>query len=149
MFKKSQWLTLYLVISFNSFAAEGLINVFSQHSFEDTANKLEEVLRDNGMKVFSRVPHSSDALKTGIELPSTELIIFGNPKVGSKLMQCAQTVAIDLPLKALVWQDKDNKVWISYNDPEYLKKRHHMEGCGMQLKNVSGALNKLTSAAAN
>ena len=149
MFKKSQWLTLYLAISFNSFAAEGLINVLSQHSFEDTVNKLEDVLRDNGMKVFSRVPHSNDALKTGIELPSTELIIFGNPKVGSKLMQCAQTVAIDLPLKALVWQDKDDKVWISYNDPEYLKKRHTMEGCDMQLKNVSGALNKLTAAAAN
>ena len=93
MFKKSQWLVLYLVVSFNSFAAEGLINVFSQHSFEDTANKLEAVLRDNGMKVFSRVPHSSDALKPGIELPPTELIIFGKPKVGGKLMQCAQTVA--------------------------------------------------------
>ena len=147
MFKKLQWLIIGLAVSLNSFAADGLINVASQHAFDETADKLEKVLLDNGMTIFARVPHSSDALKVNIELQPTELIIFGNPQVGGKLMQCAQTVAIDLPLKVLVWQDEAGGVWISYNDPEYLKARHDMATCDMQLKQVAGALNKLTAAA--
>ena len=148
MFKKLQWLILCLAVSFNSFATDGLINVASQYSFNETVDNLEKVLLNNGMTIFARVPHSSDALKVNIELQPTELIIFGNPQVGGKLMQCAQTVGIDLPLKALVWQDEDGSVWISYNDPDYLKQRHDMATCDMQLKKVAGALNKLTTAAA-
>ena len=149
MFKKPQWLALLLAFSLNSFAIDGLIDVASKHSFEDTADNLEKILLSNGMTVFARVPHSSDAQKIGIELQPVELIIFGNPQVGGKLMQCAKTVAIDLPLKALVWQDEDDQVWISYNDPVYLKERHNITGCDIQLNNISGALDKLTAAAAN
>ena len=149
MLKKLQWLTLCLALSLSSFASDKLISTASKHSFEDTANNLEKVLLNNGMTIFARIPHSNDAQKIGIELQPMELIIFGNPKVGSKLMQCASSIAIDLPLKALVWQDKNDKVWISYHDPEYFKEQHKMIDCDVQLTNVSGALKKLTAAAAN
>lgn len=139
---------LFLPLSFSAFAADGVINVKSKHSVAATADKLEKVLLSKGMKVFTRVPHSEGAKGVGIDLRPTELIIFGNPKVGSPLMKCAQTVALDLPQKALIWQDADGAVWISYNDPAYLKQRHNIQGCDPVLKKVTGALGKLTGAAA-
>jgi uncharacterized protein (DUF302 family) len=130
------------------FAADGMINVKSSHSVEDTADKLEKVLLSKGMTVFVRVPHSQGAKGAGIDLRPTELIIFGNPKVGSPIMKCAQSAAIDLPQKALIWQDEKDAVWISYNDPAYLQKRHNIQGCDKVLAKVTGALSKLTGAAA-
>ena len=137
-----------LPLSISLFAADGVINVKSQHSVEKTANNLEKVLLSKGMKVFQRVKHSEGAKSVGININPTELIIFGNPKVGSPLMKCAPTVAIDLPQKAVIWQDDNQKVWISYNDPAYLKQRHNIQGCDKVLAKVSGALAKLTGAAA-
>ena len=148
MLKKIIVLFAILPISISIFAADGLINVASIHSVTDTANKLEKVLSSKGMTIFKRIKHSEGAKKVGVDLNPTELIIFGNPKVGSPLMKCTQSVAIDLPQKALIWQDDDNKVWISYNDPAYLKQRHNIQGCEEVLKKVSGALSKLTAAAA-
>ncbi len=136
------------LLSFSSLAAQGVVNVRSAHSVEVTANNLEKVLLSKGMKIFQRIKHSAGAKKVGVDLRPTELIIFGNPKVGSPLMKCAQTVAIDLPQKALIWQDEDNAVWISYNDPEFLKFRHTIEGCDKVLNKVTGALAKMTAAAA-
>jgi uncharacterized protein (DUF302 family) len=136
-------------MSLSVFAVDGMINVASKHSFTDTGDRLEKILLKKGMKVFGRIPHSKGAASVGVDLLPLELIIFGNPKVGSPLMKCAKSVAIDLPQKALIWQDKNDGVWISYNSPDYLKARHNIEGCDKVLNKVSNALNKITSKAAN
>lgn len=148
MFKKILIALVLLSLSFSSLAVDGMINVKSKHSVPATADKLEKVLLAKGMKVFKRVKHSEAAQTVGITLKPMELIIFGNPKVGSPLMKCAKSVAIDLPQKALIWQDKHKGVWISYNDPAYLKQRHIIRGCDEVLSKVTGALSKLTAAAA-
>lgn len=139
---------LIAILPFTTLAADGIVNIKSKHSVSQTANKLEQVLASKGMKIFQRINHSAGAQSVGVDLRPTELIIFGNPKVGSPLMKCAQTVALDLPQKALIWQDENNQVWISYNQPAYLKSRHHIEGCDAVLEKVTGALSKLTAAAA-
>ena len=129
-------------------AADGVIKVKSAFSVAETADRMENVLNKKGMTIFKRIKHSEGAAKVGITLRETELIIFGNPKVGSPLMKCQQSVAIDLPQKALIWQDKKDKVWISYNDPQYLKKRHNIKGCEEVLSKVEKALAGITKAAA-
>lgn len=131
------------------FAAEGMINISSEFSVEETANRLENILKTKGMIIFKQVKHSESAAAIGIELRKTELIIFGNPKVGSPLMQCQQTVAIDLPQKALIWQDEKDKVWISYNDPMYLMKRHDIKNCEETISKIDKALMNIIKAAAN
>lgn len=128
-------------------AADGLIAVKSNHSVVTTADKLEAVLNDKGMKVMNRVNHQAGAESAGLELRPTELVIFGNPKAGTPLMQCAQSVAVDLPQKALIWEDENGQVWLGYNDPAYLKARHEIEGCDAALAKVSGALAKFAEAA--
>jgi uncharacterized protein (DUF302 family) len=99
------------------------------------------------MNVFIRINHAQGAQKIGKELRPTELIIFGNPKVGTPLMQCRQSVAIDLPQKALIWQDAQDQVWLSYNDPNYLVARHQIPGCGEVIKKVGMALGNFAKAA--
>lgn len=128
-------------------AAEGLVNVESAHSVVATADKLESVLKDKGMTIFARIDHSAGAEKVGQSLRATELVLFGNPQVGTKLMNCAQSVGIDLPLKALIWKDEQGKIWLSYNDPAYLAQRHSIAGCDPVLEKVSGALAKFSAAA--
>lgn len=128
-------------------AADGLVNVESAHSVVATADKLESVLKDKGMTIFARIDHSAGAEKVGQSLRDTELVLFGNPQVGTKLMNCAQSVGIDLPLKGLIWKDEQGKVWLSYNDPAYLADRHSIEGCDPVLEKVSGALAKFSAAA--
>jgi uncharacterized protein (DUF302 family) len=128
-------------------ASEGLIKVKSAHSVQDTVDKLESVLKSKGMNVFGKVNHAEGAKKAGLELKPTQVVIFGNPKVGTPLMQCARSVAIDLPQKALVWEDDDGQVWLGYNDPAHLAARHSIEGCDEVLKKVSGALGKFAAAA--
>ncbi len=128
-------------------AADGLISVASSHSVKDTADRLENVLKKKGMKVFLRIDHAAGAASVGRQLRPTELIVFGNPKVGAPLMQCAQSVAIDLPQKALIRKDENGKVWLSYNDPAYLQQRHHIQGCEQVLSKVSGALANFAKAA--
>ena len=115
---------------------------------EETANRLESILNEKGMTVFKIISHSEGASSVGIELRETELFIFGNPKVGSPLMKCQQSVAIDLPQKALIWKDENSRVWISYNDPEYLKERHNITGCEEILSKIGKALSGITKAAA-
>ena len=137
-----------LLIATPVIAAEGVINVLSEFTVVETANRLENVLNEKGMTLFNRIQHSEAAAKVGIELRDTELIIFGNPKVGSPLMKCQQSVAIDLPQKALIWQDAEKQVWISYNDPKYLVKRHAISGCDQVIDKVTKALTGITKAAA-
>jgi uncharacterized protein (DUF302 family) len=139
-----------LLISFMAIpamAADGEVKVQSAFNVGETADRMENILKEKGMTVFNRIKHSEGARKVGIELRDTELIIFGNPKVGSPLMKCQQSVAIDLPQKALVWEDDGETVWISYNDPGYLVKRHGIEGCDEIVSNIKTALAGIAKAA--
>ena len=102
----------------------GLIHLRSPHSVFQTLARLETILQSKGIAILARIDHSGDAAKVGLKMPPTELLIFGNPRAGTPLMIASPSVAIDLPLKALVWQDGDGEVWLSYNSPEYLKERH-------------------------
>ncbi|MBC7004219.1 DUF302 domain-containing protein [Photobacterium sp. BZF1] len=137
-------LSLGLGISFPTFADSGLITVQSPHSVQETVEKLKQVLDEKGMTLFAHVKHSQSASEVGVTLRPTELLIFGNPKVGSILMECQQTTAIDLPQKALVMQNSDDEVWVLYNDPAYIADRHHIEGkvakCDATIDKVSKAL---------
>ncbi|TKB27500.1 DUF302 domain-containing protein [Desulfopila sp. IMCC35006] len=128
-------------------AADGVVNVPSVYSVKETADRMENVLQQKGMTLINRINHSEGARKAGIELRDTELIIFGNPKVGSPLMKCQQSVALDLPQKALIWQDTNAKVWISYNDPRYLEKRHNITGCEEVIAKIEKALAGIAKSA--
>jgi uncharacterized protein (DUF302 family) len=98
----------------------------SQHSFEDTFQRLESTVTSRGLTIFARIDFSGDAQKAGLKMNPTRLLIFGNPKAGTPLMIAAPSVAIDFPLKILVSTDKNGKVWVSHNSPEYLKDRHNI-----------------------
>ena len=128
-------------------AADGLVAVKSSHGVKATADRLESVLEAKGMTIMARINHQQGAAKAGLELRPTEVVIFGNPKVGTPLMQCAQSVAVDLPQKALIWEDASGDVWLGDNDPQYLKSRHGIEGCDEVLGKVSGALGNFAKAA--
>jgi len=104
--------------------ANGIVNVPSKHSVDETVEKLKGILQSRGVTLFALVDHSGEAERVGMKMPATRLLIFGSPKAGTPLMQAAPSIAIDLPLKILVWQDGEEKVWLSYNSPEYLKERH-------------------------
>jgi uncharacterized protein (DUF302 family) len=104
-------------------SGDGIISKPSKSSVPETLDRLEAILGAKGIKVFARIDHSGEAEKVGMKMPPTQVLIFGNPKGGTPLMLAAPTSAIDLPLKALAWQDSDGGVWLSYNDPEYLKRR--------------------------
>jgi uncharacterized protein (DUF302 family) len=102
----------------------GIVNKPSKHSVDDTLRKLQNTLEAKGIAVFALVDHSGEAAKVGMNMRPTKLLIFGNPKGGTPLMLAAPSIAIDLPLKILIWQDDQEKVWVSYNTPEYLAERH-------------------------
>ena len=137
-----------MIIVVPAMAADGVINVQSAFNVQKTADRLESLLNEKGMTIFNRIKHSESAGKVGIELRETELIIFGNPKVGSPLMKCQQSIAIDLPQKALIWEDHESKVWISYNNPDYLEKRHNISGCEAVISKIKKALSGIIKAAA-
>ncbi len=103
----------------------GLVHLASQHSVEEIMQRLEALLSERGVTIFARVDHSGEAAKVRLAMRPTKLLIFGSPKGGTPLMQAAPTVAIDLPLKALFWEDADGKVWLTYNAPAYLQQRHN------------------------
>jgi uncharacterized protein (DUF302 family) len=101
----------------------GIVTQPSKYTVPETLDRLEAILRAKGVQVFARVDHSGEASKAGLSMPPTQLLIFGSPKAGTPVMLTAPLAAIDLPLKALAWQDTDGKNWLSYNDPQYLKDR--------------------------
>jgi uncharacterized protein (DUF302 family) len=105
---------------------DGLVRLASGHSFEDTLSRLESALASRGLTIFARIDFTGDAARMGLKMNPSRLIIFGNPKAGTPLMVAAPTVAIDLPLKVLVLQDGEGKVWLWYNSVDYLKNRHHL-----------------------
>ena len=105
-------------------AQNGLIHLASKHSVDETFQRLEDLLKQKGVALFARIDHSGEAAKVGLTMRPTKLLIFGSPQAGTPLMQAAPSLAIDLPLKALFWQDAEGKVWLTYNDPAYLQQRH-------------------------
>jgi len=122
------------ILASQVYADNGIISVKSSHDVKATADRLENMLKQKGMTVFIRINHAEGAQKVGIKLRPTELVVFGNPKVGAPLMQCSQSTAIDLPQKALVWEDSEGQVWLSYNDPNYLVMRHGITECAEVIK---------------
>jgi len=118
-------------------AADGLIAVKSQYSAEETIDRLEQQVRQRGLTVFARIDHAAGAAKVGETLRPTMLLVFGNPKGGTPFMQCEQTVGIDLPLRALVWEDAFGQVWLGYNDPAYIARRHSVSNCPVVKKLVT------------
>jgi uncharacterized protein (DUF302 family) len=104
----------------------GIVNVASNHSVDETVARLQTMLKEKGIALFALVDHSGEAEKVGMKMRNTKLLIFGNPKGGTPLMLAAPSIAIDLPLKILVWQDVGGKAWVSFNSPEYLQKRHQL-----------------------
>jgi uncharacterized protein (DUF302 family) len=102
----------------------GMIDKLSKHSVAETLAKLQATLAAKGIAIFALVDHSGEAEKVGMRMRPTKLLIFGNPKGGTPLMLAAPSIAIDLPMKILIWEDDQGKVWVSYNSPEYLAQRH-------------------------
>jgi len=107
--------------------AEGEIKIPSKFSVAQTADRLESLLKSKGVKIFTRIDQAAEAKSVGLSMPETQLLIFGDPKAGTPLMVKYPSLALDLPLKALIWQSMDGQVWLSYNAPEYLKARHHLD----------------------
>jgi uncharacterized protein (DUF302 family) len=105
---------------------KGLIDIPSNHSADETVTKLEGILQAKGITLFALVDHSGEAAKAGLKMRPTKLLIFGNPRAGTPVMLAAPSSAIDLPLKILVWEDDQGKVWITYNSPTYLQTRHNL-----------------------
>lgn len=124
-------------------AADGLVTEKSPHGTKATMDRLEAQVKQRGLNVFARIDHAAGAAKIGKTLRPTELLIFGNPQGGTPFMECAQTAGIDLPLKALVWEDASAQVWIGYNDPGYLAQRHEVAQCPV-VDNLRKALKGLT-----
>ena len=143
---RSLLLPLLLSIASLASAADGLIAIKSPHSAAVTMNRLEDIAKQRGLTVFARIDHAAGAAKVGKTLRPTEVLIFGNPQGGTPLMECAQSAGIDLPLKALVWEDASAQVWIGYNDPAYLAQRHGVAQCPV-VENLTKALSSLAGAA--
>jgi uncharacterized protein (DUF302 family) len=129
-------------------AAPGLTTIRSSFGPQDTMNRLETAVKAKGMTVFARIDHAAGASAVGLSLRPTEVLIIGNAKGGTPLMQSSQTVGIDLPLKALVWQDASGDTWLSYNDPDWLAKRHGLSSeTEAEVGTMTGALAALAKAA--
>lgn len=128
-------------------ATDGLITVQSPYSVAKTLDRFEAAAKSRGFNIFLRLDHAAAANKVGKNLRPTELLVFGNPQSGTPLMECSQTAGIDLPLKALAWQDAGGSVWFAYNDPKYLALRHVVGDCGLNLEKVSRTLEGLTQDA--
>ncbi|HEY5256139.1 MAG TPA: DUF302 domain-containing protein [Acidobacteriaceae bacterium] len=122
---------------------EGIVNLPTHSSVDETITHLQSMLQEKGVQIFALIDHSGEAKRAGIEMRPTKLLIFGNPKAGTPLMLVAPSIAIDLPLKLLVWEDAGGQVWISYNTPEYLQKRHSLP------QNLAAALGAVEAFAKN
>jgi len=118
----------------------GFLSQRSQHSVDETVARLEKILAAKGVTLFALVDHSGEAQKVGLKMPPTKLLLFGNPAAGTPAMLAAPTLAIDLPLKILIWEDSDGAVWLSWNSPDYLQQRHNVPADRMKNLGVAAAL---------
>ena len=144
---RSLLFVLSLLLGFSSvaFSADGLITLKSPFTAKETMNRFEENAKQRGLIVFARIDHAAGAAKVGKMLRPTEVLIFGNPQGGTPLMECAQSAGIDLPLKALVWEDAQGQVWLGYNDPAFVAQRHGAAQCPA-VGGLSKALSGLAEA---
>jgi len=147
MLKKTIFILSVLIIPSLAISADGLITIKSNHSVMKTTQMLIKALNKKGMTVFKTINHKKGAKKVGKRLRPTTVVIFGNPNIGTPLMKCSQTIAIDLPQKALIWKDKKGQVWFSYNDPSYLVKRHNLKECKPVIAKITKALANFSKAA--
>ena len=145
IFLRSLFVMSLVFLGLSATAADGVIAVKSPYDAKETMNRFEDFAKQRGLTVFARIDHAAGAAKVGKTLRPTEVLIFGNPQGGTPLMECAQSVGIDLPLKALVWEDEARQVWIGYNDTAYLAKRHGITQCPA-VENIGKALSGLTAA---
>jgi uncharacterized protein (DUF302 family) len=127
--------------------ADGVVVKKSNHPVGETIDRLAAILTAKGLTIVARIDHAAGASKAGLDLRPTAVLIFGNPKLGTPLMQAAPTVAIDLPQKALAYEDAAGDVYLLYNDPAYLAARHGIAGRDAVLKKIAGALDRFTDAA--
>jgi len=125
----------------------GLISKKSAYSVSETLDRLENILTRKGITIVTRWRHDAGAKKVGIPLRPTELLIFGNPKLGSHFFTSQQTAGIDLPMKALAWEDENGQVWLSYNDPQYIADRHGIKNRAEIVNKMTAALDRLTNVA--
>ena len=126
----------------------GLVIKQSPHSVEDTEQRFVNLLQEKGLTVFTTIAHAQNAAGAALSLRPTKVVIFGNPKLGTPLMQCQQSLAIDLPQKMLIWENEDGQVQVAYNDPRYLGGRHRLDGCGQEVINtIAGALDNFSNGA--
>ncbi len=140
---------LLMLFSFSAGAAsKGVITMRSANDFKTTVKQFKKVLKEKKMTLFKVIDHAKGAKKVGLKLRPTTTIVFGNPKVGTIFMKCNQTAAIDFPMKLLVREDSKGRVWVSYNDPEYLARRHGVKGCKKVRKKMAGAQRMFAKAAA-
>jgi len=138
-----------LLAASSALADDGLVRLQSKDSVKITARNLEKVLQAKGLHIFARIDHQKGAATVGKKLRPTQVFIFGNPKAGTPLMQCRQTIAIDLPQKMLIYEDEQGKTWLVYNDPAYLASRHGLGDCGARvIKKITGILSAVSAAAA-
>lgn len=120
----------------NNLTENGLVTYVSRMSVNETTGRLEELLQSKGMTIFSRIDHAEAARQVGMDLRPTILLVFGNPRAGTLIMQCAQSAAIDLPLKFLIWENEAGETLVSYSDPETIASRHNIRGCSEVLTNI-------------
>lgn len=139
--------SLLLAAGGTAWAADGLVEIRSAHAPKATLDRFEAAAKERGLTVFARIDHAGSAQRIGKTLRPTELLIFGNPQGGTPLMECAQTAGIDLPLKALAWEDAQGQSWLGYNDPAWLAQRHGAASCPV-VENLRKALSGLADAAA-
>jgi uncharacterized protein (DUF302 family) len=128
---------------------EGLTSIRSRFGPKETMDRLQAEIRAKGMTVFARIDHAAGAAEVGLTLAPTELIIFGNARGGTPLMQASQTAGIDLPLKALVWQDAAGKTWLSYNEPGWIAQRHSIANADPVVSKMTAALSAMSRKAAD
>jgi len=147
---KSIIIVLSLMVFFSGHvnADDGLISIKSNYTVDETLDRLESVVKGKGLTVFARIDHTAGANKVDKELRPTRLLVFGNPKVGTLLMQSNQTAGIDLPMKALAWEDGTGQVWLTYSSASYIANRHHITDREETVQKMTGALRKFTSHAA-
>lgn len=139
-------IALAVLMPVSASAAEGLIEIKSPHAAKETMDRFEAAAKSKGLTVFARVDHAAGAATVDKVLRPTEVLIFGNPQGGTPFMLCKQSVGIDLPLKALVWEGEDKQVWLAYNDPAWIAKRHGVAKCPV-VANLTKALAGLAQAA--
>ena len=128
-------------------AVQGLTTIKSSHPPNETMRRLETAVKAKGLTVFARIDHAEGASAAGLSLRPTQVLIFGNAKGGTPLMQAMQTIGIDLPLKALVWQDASGETWLSWNDPAWLAARHGLSGVEAVVGKLAALLDDLAKAA--